>query len=252
MDANAANLPQGTGETPQGGLASPSEGNAAGSRLFPVAKPIQLATLAISLVAGLSVVGMCILAMRANQPYYLLMGMELCIGLAAGLGVLFGRGFFREGPGMSLACVSGTIFVASVLGYLSVPNGQMTMSGGSTMGLKPFVMGRVMLAVLVGVAAAWVVLSRNPRSWSYVARAVLTGVPLGVIGFVALKGRTWLSSGGAGMPAWVGWIGAIVLACVGLALFCACVHCTIRAFEMGRGRGERRDGETERRSGEER
>jgi hypothetical protein len=207
---------------------------AASPLLFPVAGSIRAGTVALSVLAALSVGGMCVLAMRANQPYYLLMGMELCIGLAAALGVLFARGFFREGPGMALACVSGTIFVASILGYLSVPNAQMTMSAGGTIGLKPFLLGRLVLAVLLGIAAAWLVLSRNSRSWSYVARAALTGLPLAAIGLIALKGRTWLSSGGAGVPAWVGWIGAIVLACVGLALFCACVHCTIRAFEMGR------------------
>lgn len=216
--------------TPQpGGIAG-----AAAALVYPVAGPIRGGVVVLSVLAALSVGGMCVLAMRANQPYYLLMGMELCIALAAALGVLFARGFFREGPGMALACVSGTIFVASILGYLSVPNAQMTMSGGGTIGLKPFLMGRLILAVLLGVGAAWLVLSRNARSWSYVARAALTGVPLAVIGFVGFKGRTWLSSGGAGVPAWVGWIGAIVLACVGLALLCACVHCTIRAFEMGR------------------
>jgi hypothetical protein len=228
--ANDINAPK-PGNAPAVAPATPIQANRV---TFPVPRSISFATLGLSLLAALSTGAMCVLAMRANQPYYLLMGMELCIGLAAALGVLFARGFFREGPGMALACVSGTIFVASVLGYLSVPNAQMTMSSGGTLALKPFLMGRVLLASLLGLAAAWIVLSRDPQSRSYILRAILTGIPLGAIAFVGLKGRSWLSGGGAGVPAWVGWIGAIVLACVGLALFCACVHCTIRAFEMGR------------------
>lgn len=199
-----------------------------------IGKSLRSLILVVSVLAVLSAVGVSILTMRASQPYYLLLGMELCIGLSGAIGVLFARGFFREGPGMALACVAGTFFVASFLGWLSVPNGTMTMRSGGSQSLRLFLVVRLGLAVVVGLVAAWAVLSRNVRSWHYVKWAAMTGVPLAGLALLAFKGRAWLSSGGGQVAAWVAWVGAIMLASLGLALFCACVHCTIRAFEAGR------------------
>src|SRR5579862_2091732 len=89
----------------------------------PVAPPLRLLVLAVSfavllstvLLASLSVVAP--LLVRDQRPSWALFGFEVVTGVAATIGILMGRGRFADGPGLGLACVAGTILIASGLGW---------------------------------------------------------------------------------------------------------------------------------------
>jgi hypothetical protein len=150
--------------------------------------------------------------------------------------------------------------VVGVLGYVSTrATGGLSMTSGA-MSMKPWLALHVGGAVLVGLLGAFEVLRRHERSRYYIVRGMLAGVPLLAMGGAA----AWLmrrqaqagerevqvpmptSAAGIapvpsdttimGLPAWVVWIGAFVVSVIALVLMCACVHCVIRAFEMGRAR----------------
>ncbi|HEX8876998.1 MAG TPA: hypothetical protein VF777_09635 [Phycisphaerales bacterium] len=89
------------------------------------------------------------------RPVWPLIGFEVLIVCAGVYGVLAARGRFAEGPGLAHACVSGTIFAASVLGFLGA-TGQI-----GEHGLQPWLLSRVMLAASIGLIGAWIVLRRT-------------------------------------------------------------------------------------------
>lgn len=204
-------------------------------RVYPILSPaarlvvgvISLAVLVSALVlAAVSLLG-------TVRPTWLLFGFE-CVVLVAGvLGLIAARGRFREGPGLALACVGGTILVASFLGWLAV-RGELPLKGTSV-SLKGWLAGRVAAGLMLGMLGGLTVLARNPESWKYILRALVAGLPLGAMGIaaVALRGRLVdLISGLPGILGVVVWALLAVLAGISL---CAAVHCTIRAFELGRG-----------------
>lgn len=190
--------------------------------------------LGLGVVLGLSSLGAAALTFQASQAYWIFLGMEMCVALGAGFAILFGRGLFREGPGMALACCAGTILVGGVLGWISVHRGNfdggMTMKSGKTLSLNTLLYGRVGVALVFGAIGAWLVLSRNRRSWHYLVRALLTGVPL----LACVAGVYMMRSSLRGGASWVVWLAATVLTIVIIGLFCACAHFVIRAFEEGR------------------
>lgn len=212
-------------------------------RVWDVPRLVQVVVLCMGVLLGLSSVIVCGLTIMASQAYWILLGMEMCVALAAAFAILFGRGLFREGPGMALACCAGTVLVAGVLGWISVHRGDfnaggMTMKSGKTVSLNALLYGRVAISMVLGVIGAWLVLSRNSQSWKYLLRAVMAGVPMVACLGVVYAMRSWLrgsgSGGSGGSTAWVLWLVATVLAVVILGLLCATAHFVIRAFESGR------------------
>jgi tetrahydromethanopterin S-methyltransferase subunit D len=169
---------------------------------------------------------------RGDQPHYwLLTGLESCIVLGGVFGVLFGLGKFQEGPGMAIACVAGTVFAGAVLSWVSVKSG-LTLHGGGAASPKPMLFARLAISGALGALAAFEVLKRSRQSVHYILRALATGVPLLAI---ALAGwRFGGSIAGAAAPAWIVWTVVVVVATLACVLFCACAHCVIRAFEVGR------------------
>jgi len=164
-----------------------------------------------------------------QRPAWMLFGFEVVVLVAGVLGIFVGRGNFREGPGLALACISGTVIVASGLGWLGA-NKQL----GNT-SLTPVLGVRLFLGAAVGIAGAVCVLSRNPRSWRFAAMGLAFGAPcIAVFGASVIPtGRRFvmgfLTGGGIAQTA-AAIVGVIALGC----FLCASVHYLVLAFELGR------------------
>ena len=193
----------------------------------------RVAAGALSAIALVSAMGMAGVALfMGAQPYWMLVGMEVCIVLAGVFGLLFLRKKFSDGPALALLCVAGTIFAASVLSWLSVSRG-ITLKGDRTVDLKWLMYARIGLAALLAGLASVEVLRRNVLSRGFLLRAVATGMPLLVIAGGLYAGRNVLASQKT-VPEWIVWTLVSVGAVIAMALLCACGHFVIRAFEMGR------------------
>lgn len=175
---------------------------------------------------------MVVAAARGDQPYWLMQQMEATIVVASIVGLLFARGRFQNGPGMALLCVAGVFGAAGFLSWLSVRQG-VSLRGGTLWPTRPGLLVRVGASGILCALAAWEVLRRNPRSLGYLGRAIAAGVPLVLILGAMYLGRNALA-GESGMPTWLAWTLSTTGGMATLVLFCACAHCTIRAFELGR------------------
>ncbi len=185
---------------------------------------------ALALVSALGVAGIALV--RGAQPYWLLVGMEVCIAMAGIFGVLFLRRKFADGPAMTLLCIAGTVFAAGFLSWLAVRSG-IKLKGDQSLNVKTLMLGRVgIAAALVGLASLEV-LRRDRRSLGLLGRALATGVPLAIIAGGLFLGRDALAAQQA-VPAWIVWTLVSIGVVVAMALLCACGHFVIRAFEMGR------------------
>ncbi|HEX2837524.1 MAG TPA: hypothetical protein VHN77_05300 [Phycisphaerales bacterium] len=239
-----------------------SETNSQALDLPPTSAPSRLVAAvvgAIAVVVSLLTVGAVLL--RADQPYWMVVGFEVVVLGAGVYGLLIARGRFRDGPGMALLCVAGTLLVAGVLGFYSTKSTPgapaQLMLRGTAVPMKPWAMLHIGGALLLAGASAFEVLRRSSRSMYYMARAAMAGVPLAALAVAAVM--LYRRSQGAKLayesaveaaimqnkpvpaapdpflPEWVTWLGGSLGAVLALVLFCACAHCIIRAFEMGRG-----------------
>jgi hypothetical protein len=201
----------------------------------PIAKPLRLLVLLISGLVALTalVVGPASAALplfvTGARPAWALFGFELVTLAAAILGVLLGQGRFRSGPAIGLACIAGTILVASGLGWQSTAHAL----GGVS--LNPLLAFRVAAALVLGLVAAWSALSRHPSSLRTACLGVLLIAPVvGAGGLLATsRGREWAGAAIGSSPA-VEFIVASVAFLAATALLAAGVHLVIRAFELGR------------------
>lgn len=115
------------------------------------------------------------------RPVWPLIGFEVLIVIAGVYGVLAARGRFAEGPGLAHACVSGTVFAASVLGFLGA-TGQI-----GEHGLQTWLLSRVVLAGSTGLIGAWIVLRRTPGAVITALRGVTyTAAAVGFAGILML------------------------------------------------------------------
>jgi hypothetical protein len=184
-------------------------------------------------VVLLSAVGMIVASLfLVDKPVWVVFGFETVIAIACALGILFALGRFQDGQGLALACVAGTIFVGSFLGWLGTQH-HLTTSRGN-IPLNTWLLGRVGAAAVLGFVGALLVLSRNPRSWSYVARAAVTGGPVVALLGVYVLRPSAVSGALSRLPGWAVGIMGTLGALVAVALISASVHCLIRAFELGR------------------
>lgn len=201
-----------------------------------VQPPLALTRLvvgALGLVALLSALGVGGMALvQGAQPYWLLVGMEVCIVLAGVFAGLFFRGKCSDGPALAILCIAGTVFAAGFLSWLSVRGG-MTLKGDRTVSLQFVMLARVAIAAALVALASFEVLRRNTRSRGFLLRAVATGVPLAIVAGSMYAGRQALATQQA-VPAWIVWTVVSIAVVVAMGLLCACGHFLIRAFEMGR------------------
>ncbi len=159
----------------------------------------------------------------------MLFGFEVVVFIAGVLAAIFGRGRFSIGPGMALANIAGTILVGSAFGYISAGRQLGTTS------LTPLLAFRFLAGGVIAAAAAYCVLSRDPKSWRVAALGAAMGLPsvaLAAAVMVTPARRavmTFLSGGGIAQTG----LAVVAVVVVG-GLLCASVHLLIKAFEMGR------------------
>jgi hypothetical protein len=192
-------------------------------------KPARLVILVLSILTLLTTLEGARLALtRPDGAAWGSLGFEIVIAVACVIGILLGRGCFKAGPGIAAACVAGTIFVATLFGRLEF------VSSPRAIPRDLWFLGRTGLAALIGLMAAFTVLSRDRRSIAMVVRSALFFVPLvAFAAFWAATGGLWLGTSNSGGAEVARVVILLFLALVGGGLFCAGAHCLIRAFEFG-------------------
>jgi hypothetical protein len=132
--------------------------------LFPVPQWARMLVVVTCLAVLASALAAAVLSLAApmlakdQRTNWALFGFELVIMVACAQGVLFGRGRFAQGPGLALACIGGTILVASALGW----KGSAKQVAGFS--LTPLLGARFLAVMVIGGCGAWCVLSRDRRS----------------------------------------------------------------------------------------
>jgi len=128
----------------------------------------------------------------AGRPPWALLGFEFLTMMGGAFGLATAAGKFRDGPGLALACVAGTVLAASIFGYLGT-TGQI-----GDWKLHGWLIGRASVAGLIGLLGAWVVLRRTPGAWTLALRgAVYTGAAIGFVGLLALYDGEVRPAGGS-------------------------------------------------------
>jgi hypothetical protein len=198
-----------------------------------VPQPVRLFVGILCAVVLLSALGMIVAALfLSSKPVWVLFGFEFAISVASVLGILFARGKFQEGQGLAMACVAGTIAVGSFLGWLGTQHHLTTARGDIP--LNTWLLGRLAAAAALGAVGAMLVLSRNPRSWSYLLKSAITGGPLLILLAAFFVKRSAFTGALGHLPDWIAGLAAILGGLVAVVLISASVHCLIRAFELGR------------------
>jgi hypothetical protein len=195
----------------------------------PAAKSTRSLSLVVGVAVLLSAAALGFGALLAgDQPYWLLILMQVCAALAGVTAVLFGRGSFQEAPAMALLCIAGTVGVTGFLSWLSVRQG--IVLGGRTINLKLWMLAHAGACGLLATLAAWEVLRRDPRGPGRMARGCWLFCACGLCGAAMIL----LTRKGGALPQWLVWIVLAVLSVGVLAFFSAGLHAVIRAFESGR------------------
>ncbi|MEX2219175.1 MAG: hypothetical protein WD749_10510 [Phycisphaerales bacterium] len=200
--------------------------------MHPVPRLVRPLTLALSAALLLSAVVSASLALLGPvlstpaQVSWVLVGFEAIVIVAAVFGVLFGRGRFEESPAMALACIAGTVLLASALGWQGANRALLGVS------LTPLLAGRALAAGVLGAAAAACILGPHPRAWRRALLGAAMTAPALLVGAAVVTG-----SGRRVIDALLGQspvqqmavtvAGALVVG----GLLAAGAHLVIRAFE---------------------
>ncbi len=169
-----------------------------------------------------------------ERPAMALMGFEIVVSVTSVLGLIWSRGPRSpranrdSGPALGLACLAGTILIASALGWQSTNR---NIAGHS---LTPLLGVRILISLVMLAAAAIMVLKRNRASWRLVFLGVAMLAPVVLLAAVFLYSKTRLmidhmmtNTIAAIALATIGFLGSVLLISFG-------GHCLIRAFELGR------------------
>lgn len=196
-------------------------------------RTVRISVGALSALVGLSAVVVGLAAAFAGpQINWVLFGFEIATLLAAVIGVLIARGMFADGPGLAIACVAGTVFIAAVLGWMG--SRQSLATGSGDISLRWYLVGRVGVAAVLGGLAGWVVLCRDRRSWPLLTRSVLLGGPVVLLMGVYAVRPEMVRRVLGGMPGWLSGIMLTIGGLIAVVLISMSVHFLIRAFEQGR------------------
>lgn len=204
------------------------------SRISEPPVSLRRAVLAVSLFLGVSSLGGLALAGAGAESIVIgMLGFEVVVFVAAVIAVLAGLGRFTSGYGLALACVAGTVFGASVLGFVDGrPNFES--SPDMARALEVLVRVRIGVALALAALASLVVFVRHRSSWGYLGRGLLVGAPVLIAGaLVWLFARGWVLTPREGTMEAVR-VGSIILGAMVLGgFFCASVHLIIRAYQAG-------------------
>lgn len=202
--------------------------------MYPVPAPIRAAVLILSALVLVSAVAGAVAAIwvptvAGERASWAMFGFEIVTIVAAVLGILLGLGRFTDGPALALACVAGTILLASGFGW----QGAGRQLGGVS--LTPMLLGRAGIAMTLGLLAAYCVLSRRREAWSLAIRGVLLLAPVVVLmgALVVPRVRAWVE-GALGQSPAVQFLAVTVGFLIVTALVSAGGHLLITAFEAGR------------------
>jgi hypothetical protein len=186
------------------------------------------ALVALSALAGVIAAPLAPRLVETTAPAWWLFAFEL-LALVAGVAGLFAaRPAFAQAPGLGLLCVAGMIVASSVCGYLGVQGSFGPHS------LREWLLARLAAGGLIVLAAAYAVLSRNPRSFGSIARGLACLAPVVVLGGLAFWKRAAVMGVLNDLNAFIRIAISITAMLAVAALVCAGVHLLIRAFEACR------------------
>ncbi len=207
--------------------------------MYPISKTIRVAIgLLSAAIAITSLAAAIAILVIPTPPGWLMFGFELVVLAAAITGIYVARGRFSEGPGLALACISGSIVACTVLGYVSI---------NRSLGQFPLdlvVLGRLAAAGFLGVLGAMVIFLRNPgRSCPLLIKGLVLGFPVLALGAVVLvpQFKALLGPLGRIQGPTRAIVAVVVFAAAGV-LVSASVHRVIKAFEAGRDQHEQAQG----------
>ncbi len=181
---------------------------------------------ALALLLGVSAVAGAVGAATNVPAAWFTVLFEAIILLAAVFGIRAARrGQGAEALALSLLCIAGAVFAASVLGYVGA--GQTRTIRGVP--LRPLLFARLGIAALFALAAAWTAL--GPNRAQTIPRALLglaLGAPVVALAALAYTGHlsAWTAPLGQALRAVLAVAGFIVFT----SLLAASVQVTISAF----------------------
>lgn len=168
-----------------------------------------------------------LIAFKGGYTPWFIVGFESIVAFASVFGVLVARARFETGPAMVLGLIAMTLVVATGLELVSARLAVRQLL------VHPYFLVRMGLAVVLGAAAAVVVLSRDARSWrTAISGALLAfgGIGLAAGTMIALKRLAPASAAGQAVELLV----MMVVGTVALGAVCVGAHFVIKAFEYGR------------------
>lgn len=201
----------------------------------PAPKPVRLLVLAISALVALTMVGGVAAALFGfPKIVWGFLGFEAVGLIAAVMGVLAGLGRFRDGFGLALVCIAGTIVAGALFGlYLDARVNATTPEAMRL--VRGLIVFRGLAAVALAALAAIAVLARDRRSWGLLIRgAIVTAPVLAVLAWVAKTRGAPLTTPIEGVMAPVRTIAVVLGGLVLMVLFSVGAHLCIRAFEITR------------------
>lgn len=197
--------------------------------MTPLSKPLAWLVGTVCLLVMISAAAGSVGAVFLDsKPAWPMLGLEGVSALCAAIGLGFYRGAYREGTGIALACIAGSIFMMTGLTYLSLASAGIKLGAVS---VKPLLVAHAGASLLLGAIGAANVLSRRAGSWPAVVKGVLLVVPPIVATALAWKmGAQWVES----LPGIVIALGSVAGAMILGGMFCVGVDFIIYAFTLGR------------------
>lgn len=202
--------------------------------LYRVPRFWKMLSLLLGIAVLVSSLGMSYTAtILATSPRWDLLGFELIALSAAVIAILFGLGKFREGPGMAMLAVAGTVFASAVLGFVGVGQ-QIALKGqAAPMSLQTYVVVRVAIAGAFALMAVLMVLTRNKAALTAALKSLYAWVPIAII-LIAIINKGAIANMLSGAPQFIGPTLGVIAGLALVGFIAAAAHMTIRAFELAR------------------
>jgi hypothetical protein len=203
------------------------------STVMPLPKSVLRVVAVLGAVLALSALAMCVASVAiAPHAVWVVFGFELIMVVAGVIAVLFARGAFAEGQGLTLLCVAGVTLAGGFLSYLATAgsHGIVFRAGAGPTSMVPWLVFRTVIGLGFLLMASYAVLRRSRDSVAYLKRGVIASIVLGTVAGVTLLTRGTLANAPDAVRGVV-WAFVGVVALIGIA---AAGHSFIRAFECGR------------------